>query len=79
MRFASLQCKDVINVIDGCKIGYVNDVEIDLCTYQMVALVVERINVFRLFCFFRDADCLVIPFEQVVSIGEDVILVNVCI
>lgn len=79
MRFVSLQCKDVINVIDGCKIGYVSDVEIDQLTCRVVALIVERINVFRLFCFFKEADCIVIPIEQVVNIGEDVILVNVCI
>lgn len=79
MRFVTLQCKDVINIVDGCKIGYVNDVEIDMCTCRVEALIIERVNVFRLFCFFRDVDCLVIPIEQVVNIGEDVILVNVCI
>ena len=29
MRFVSLQSKDVINVYDGKKIGYIADIELD--------------------------------------------------
>ena len=32
MRFVKLQSKDVINVVvDGCKIGFISDIEIDWC------------------------------------------------
>lgn len=79
MRFVSLQCKDVINIVDGCRVGFVSDVEIDQCTCRVVSIIVERINMFRLFCFFKEAQCIEIPIEQVVNIGEDVILVNICI
>ena len=26
-RFSSLKCKEVVNVCDGCRLGYVGDVE----------------------------------------------------
>ena len=29
-RIADLRCKEVINLCDGCRMGYVGDVEIDV-------------------------------------------------
>lgn len=31
-RIADLQCKEVVNITDGCRLGYVSDVEIDILT-----------------------------------------------
>lgn len=77
MRFVGLQSKDVINVVDGCKIGFVSDVEIDWCTKMICAIVIEKYTFFKLFCFFKDPPCIIVPIECVVSIGGDVILVNI--
>ena len=30
-RFSSLKCKEVVNVCDGCRLGFVSDVEVDIC------------------------------------------------
>lgn len=77
MRFVKLQSKDVVNVINGCKVGFISDIEIDWCTRSIQAIVVERFSFFKLFCFFKEAPCIIIPFECVVSIGGDVILVSI--
>lgn len=77
MRLVSLQSKDVVNVSDGCKIGYICDIEIDWCTKMIDAIVVEKFNFFRFFSFFKDPPCIVIPVECIVSFGGDVILVNI--
>ena len=69
MRFVKLQSKDVINVVDGCKIGW--------CGKCIQAIVVEKYSFFKLLCFFKEAPCIVIPIECVVSIGGDVILVSI--
>ena len=61
MRFVSLQSKDVINVYDGKKIGYI----------------AEKMNFFHFFCFFKEPPVLVIPIECVISLKGDVILVNI--
>lgn len=77
MRFVKLQSKDVVNVCDGCKIGYVSDVEIDWCTRTVCALIIEKYSFFKIFCFFKEPPCIIVPIECVVNIGGDVILVNI--
>ena len=52
MRFVSLQSKDVINVYDGKKIGYIADIELDWCQKCIRALIVEKMNFFHLRCFY---------------------------
>ena len=47
MRLVSLQSKDVINVYDGRKIGYIADIEVDWCQRCIQALIVEKINFFH--------------------------------
>ena len=61
MRICNLREKQVINSAD-CKIlGYVQDVEFDLCSGCIKAIIVPGPP--KLFCFFG-ADCeYVIPFE----------------
>lgn len=76
MRLVSIQSKDVINIFDGQKIGYIADVEIDWCLKKIVAIVVEKIGFFHFICFFKDPPCIVIPIECVISLKGDVILVN---
>lgn len=39
-RIADLQCKEVVNITDGCRLGYVSDVELDILTGKVVAIVV---------------------------------------
>jgi hypothetical protein len=77
MNFVTLQSKDVINVVDGCRIGFIVDVEINWCTKQICAIIVERCNLFRLLYFFKETPCITIPVECIISVGGDVILVNI--
>lgn len=76
MRFVTLQCKDVVDAATGSKIGYVVDVEIDPCCRCIQALIVERVSPFRLLCVFKGPPTFLIPVENIITIGEDVILVN---
>ena len=39
-RFSSLRCREVINICDGCRLGCVSDVVIDLKCGRVAALVV---------------------------------------
>lgn len=51
MRFVSLQSKDVINVYDGKKIGYIADIELDWCqTYTCFNC--RKNEFFSFFLFF---------------------------
>ncbi len=77
MRLVDMQCKDVINVVTGCKIGFVCDVIVDNCCACVQAIVVEKITFWRFFRFFSAIEEVIIPINNIVNIGEDVILVNI--
>ncbi len=72
--FSDLKCKEVINVCDGGRLGCVTDLELDLCTGQILSIVVPGEG--RLLGLLRCRDGVVIPFCRIQKIGEDVILVD---
>ena len=72
-RFTDLRCKEVINICDGCRLGYVGDVECQLPEGQMTALIVP--GPFRFFGLFGKGEEFVIAWDQVKVIGEDAVLV----
>lgn len=39
-RFVELRCKEVININDGCRLGYVGDVECKLPEGELTAIIV---------------------------------------
>ncbi|HEY3315573.1 MAG TPA: YlmC/YmxH family sporulation protein [Bacillota bacterium] len=74
MMKSDLRVREVINIADGRKLGGLVDIEVDLESGRVTALVVPgRGRVLGL--FGGDDDC-VIPWEKVVKIGVDVILVD---
>ncbi len=68
---SDLQAKDVINLVDGKKIGSIIDASVDK-TGKIIELSVQR----RRFIFFSSA-AILIRWGQIDKIGKDVILVNV--
>ena len=73
-RIADLRCKEIINVTDGSRFGYVGDVEVDLDTGQICALVVP--GRLRLFGLLGREEDRYIPWDRVRRFGEDIILVE---
>ena len=73
-RIGELRYKEVINVTDGTRYGYVGDVEVDLETGQVRTLVVPgRLRFFGL--LGREAE-RVFPWSAVRRFGEDISLVE---
>ena len=73
-RLADLRYKEVINVLDGSRYGYVEDVEFDPDSGQIAALVVPDRP--RLFGLLGRGEDVVIPWSAVRRFGEDLILVE---
>lgn len=73
-RITDMHNKEVINVCDGARIGCVDDVEVDTCTAQIVAIVVHG----RPKCLglLGREDDIIIRWCDISVIGEDTILVN---
>lgn len=74
MRISELQNKNVINLLDGKDIGSIIDVSIDE-NGKTLELIVEK-HKFLISSFSSNRE-VVIKWEQVEKIGEDVILVKV--
>ena len=74
ITLGELRCREVINLCDGARMGYVNDLRFDPCTGQITALIVpEAAGVLGLLGRCGDA---VIPWEAVEKIGEDIVFVR---
>ena len=74
IKISEFQTKDVINIVDGKKLGTVHDLEIDLRQGRIDALVVPATG--KLFGFFGSSSEYVIPWDNIIKIGLDVILIK---
>ena len=66
--------KEVINILDGRRLGFVQDVNASLETGVITSIVVPGNNKF--FNVFSSND-IVIPWQNIKCIGDDVILVEI--
>ena len=73
-RVSELRYKEIINVSDGSRDGWVGDVEVDLDSGQVRALVVP--GRLRLFGLLGREEDRVFPWEAVRRFGADTILVE---
>lgn len=73
-RITELRDKEIINISDGCRFGYVGDVEVDLETGKVKALVVP--GRLRLFGLLGREEDYVFTWDSVRRFGEDIILVE---
>ena len=67
--------KEVINISDGRRLGFVQDVCADLETGTIKAIIVPGNNKFL--SFFSQGNDITIPWENIRCIGEDLILVEI--
>ena len=72
--FLELRCKEVINVVDGKRLGHIVDIVIDLNCAQIKGFILPCNKGF--WNVFKNTQEIFIPFSQVCKIGEDTILVE---
>ena len=66
--------KEVINITDGKRLGFVQDVCADLESGSITSIIVPGNN--KLFSMFSNSNDIVIPWQKITCIGDDVILVE---
>ena len=66
--------KEVINIKNGKRLGYVQDVTADLKTGTITSIIVPGNTKF--FNVFSTGNDIVIPWENITCIGDDIILVE---
>ena len=67
--------KEVINIKDGKRLGYVQDVCANLETGRITSIIVPGSK--KLMSMFVKEDDIVIEWEKIKCIGEDIILVDI--
>lgn len=75
MKISDFQTKDVINIVDGKKLGQVSDLELDLRQGRIDSIVIPQYTRF-LGMFGGGGTEVVIPWRNIVKIGTDVVLVR---
>lgn len=74
MRLCELKRREIINVCDCRRLGFVGDIDFDPCTGQIKALIVPGPGIV---CGFLGHEKeYIIPFDDICQIGDDIVLVK---
>ena len=68
--------KEVINITDGRRLGFVQDVCADLETGKITSIIVPG-STNKILNFFSSENDIIIEWEKIRCIGEDLILVEI--
>lgn len=74
IKTSDLKTKEVINVLDGKRLGAITDIEIDIESGRLTAIVVPGPG--RFLGLFGRNDDIVVPWDKISKIGVDCILVE---
>ena len=72
-RMVELRYKEVINICDGCRLGFVGDVEVLIPEGRVTALIVP--GPCRFFGLFGRGEDFYVPWDCVQRFGDDIILI----
>ena len=67
--------KEVINITDGKRLGFVQDVTANLESGTITSIIVPGSN--KVLNIFSSSNDIIIPCEKIKCIGDDVILVEI--
>jgi YlmC/YmxH family sporulation protein len=74
LRISQFQLKDVININDGKRLGNIGDLDINVSTGKIEAIII--IHGGKILGMFGKEEEIIIPWRNIVKIGSDVILVR---
>ncbi|KAB2337430.1 YlmC/YmxH family sporulation protein [Cytobacillus depressus] len=74
IKISEFQLKDVINVANGKKLGNIGDIDINVQTGNINAIIIGGSG--KVLGFFGREEDIIIPWKNILKVGEDVILVR---
>ena len=74
IKISDLRARDVINILDGKKLGNIIDIDLDLDNGRVLGLVLPGRS--KGFIFSKREE-MTVPWNKIIRIGRDVILVEV--
>ena len=75
VKLSEMREKEVINIRDGAKIGFIYDFEIDLQNGRVMAIIVPGPG--KILGMFGKNNNLVVQWKDIVRIGTDAILIDI--
>lgn len=73
IKISDFQVKDIVNTLDGKRLGNVEDIDINLNTGRIDSITV---GTGKMLSFLNKEEEIIIPWNKIKMIGEDVILVE---
>ena len=67
--------KEVVNIVDGKRLGFVQDVTADLNSGVITSIIVPGNS--KLINLFAGNNDIIVPWQNIKCIGEDIILVEI--
>ncbi|NLK51679.1 MAG: YlmC/YmxH family sporulation protein [Syntrophomonadaceae bacterium] len=74
VRVSDLRMRDVVNVVDGRRLGMIKDFDLDVELGRIKSIVLPGTG--KILGFFGRNEDLEISWERIIKIGVDVILVD---
>lgn len=74
VKISDLRMREVINVVNGKRLGIIKDIELDLNEGRIKSIILPGVG--KILGFFGRNDDIVVPWEKINKIGLDVILVS---
>ena len=74
VRACDLKQREVINIVNAERLGYVYDVDIDFESGKIRSIIIPHNR--SLFNIFSKRSDYIIPWEKIVSVGRDIVLVK---
>lgn len=75
LKLSDLKDKDVINLHNGTRLGYIYDFEVNVEKGFLESIIIPGDN--KMISFFSKTSDLIIPWNKIIKIGADAILVNI--
>lgn len=75
IKISDLRMREIVNVQDGRRLGLIKDIDLDLENGRIQAIILAGSS--RMLGFFGRDEEIIVPWEKIVKIGVDVILVEV--
>lgn len=77
VKISDLRMREVVNIADGRRLGPIKDIDIDLEQGRINAIIMPAYGGGRIMGFWGKDNEIVIPWDKIVKIGIDVILVEI--